>query len=81
MLSKRHGEAVMNAWRQRREQVREQAEAYNQLAINGEARPIYLYDHNVLAGEDLQISAEEIRLPGYANPISLKVDNPYKDLC
>ena len=81
MLSKRHGEAVINAWRQRREQVREQAEAYNQLAINGEARPIYLYDHNVLAGEDLQISAEEIRLPGYANPISLKVDNPYKDLC
>ncbi len=81
MLSKRHGESAMNAWRQRRAQVREQAEAYNQSAINGEARPIYRYDYNVLTGEDLQISADEIRLPGYANPISLNVDNPYEDLC
>ncbi len=81
MLTRRHGEAAMNSWRQRREQVREQAEAYNQSAVNGLARPIYRYDHNVLTGEDLQISADEIRLPGYAKPISLKVNNPYKDFC
>ena len=81
LLSKRHGEAAMTAWRKRREQVREQAESYNQSAISGQARPIYLYDHNVLTGEDLQITADEIRLPGYANPISLHVNNPYKDLC
>lgn len=81
LLTRRHGEAAMNAWRKRREQVREQAEGYNQSAIMGQAKPIYLYDHNVLTGEDLQISADEISLPGYANPISLQVENPYKDLC
>lgn len=81
LLSKRHGEAAMTQWRKRREQVREQADAYNQSAVNGLARPIYRYDHNVLTGEDLQISAQEIRLPGYAKPVSLKVDNPYKDMC
>jgi len=81
LLSKRHGESAMNLWRQRREQVREQAEAYNQSAVKGEARPIYRYDYNVLTGEDLQISADEIRLPGYAKPISLQVKNPYEDLC
>ena len=81
LLTKRHGETAMNAWRQRREQVREQAEAYNQAAINGLARPIYRYDYNVLTGEDLQISADEIRLPGYNQPISLRTQNPYKDLC
>ncbi|GAA0791526.1 beta-ketoacyl synthase [Marinobacterium sediminicola] len=81
MLTKRHGEHAMSAWRERREQVREQAETYNQAAINGEARPIYHYDYHVLTGEDLHITADEIRLPGYANAISLKVDNPYKDLC
>jgi len=81
LLTRRHGEAAMNAWRKRRELAREQAEGYNQSAVYGLARPIYLYDHNVLTGEDLQISAEEIRLPGYANPISLQVENPYKDLC
>ncbi|MBV0932487.1 beta-ketoacyl synthase [Marinobacterium weihaiense] len=81
LLTRRHGETAMTAWRQRREQVREQAEAYNHSAINGLARPIYRYDYNVLTGEDLQISADAIRLPGYAQPISLKVNNPYKDLC
>jgi acetoacetyl-[acyl-carrier protein] synthase len=81
LLTRRHGEAAMNGWRKRREQVREQAEHYNRSAIMGKAKPIYLYDHNVLTGEDLQISADEIRLPGYANPISLRVENPYKDLC
>lgn len=81
LLTRRHGEAAMNAWRKRREQVREQAESYNQSAIMGQAKPIYLYDHNVLTGDDLQISADEIRLPGYANPISLQVENPYTDLC
>jgi len=81
LLTKRHGEAAMQAWRKKREQVQAQASDYNQSAVCGQARPIYLYDHNVLTGEYLQISADEIRLPGYANAISLKVDNPYKDLC
>lgn len=81
LLAKRHGETAMQAWRKKREQVQEQAGDYNQSAVCGQTRPIYLYDHNVLTGEDLQITADEIRLPGYANAISLKVDNPYKDLC
>lgn len=81
LLERRHGKAAMQAWRERREAVRERAAAYNQQAMRGQARPTYLYDHQVLAGEDLAINEHRIQLPGYANPISLDLDNPYKDMC
>ncbi|MBV1788799.1 beta-ketoacyl synthase [Marinobacterium sp. D7] len=81
LLERRHGKAAMQAWRERREAVRERAAAYDQQSIRGLARPTYLYDHQVLAGEDLAISDHQIELPGYANPISLDLDNPFKDMC
>lgn len=81
MLSRRYGEARMSEYRNKREQVVEKATAYNDAATKGTSRPIYLYDHNVLAGEDLQISDSEIRLPGYENPVDLAVDNPFEELC
>ncbi|GGC08190.1 beta-ketoacyl-[acyl-carrier-protein] synthase FabY [Marinobacterium zhoushanense] len=81
LLERRHGKAVMQAWRERREAVRERAAIYDQQSIRGLSRPTYLYDHQVLAGEDLTINEHQIELPGYANPISLDLDNPYKDMC
>lgn len=81
MLEKRHGGQALSQWREKREQVRARARAYDLEAIRGLARPTYLYDHNVLNGEDLAISDQEIRLPGYASPVSLDEENPYKDMC
>lgn len=81
MLTRRHGQQAMSEWRKRREAVRERAAAYDQDAIRGKALPTYLYDHQVLNGEDLQISDHGIELPGYSNPISLDVPNPFKDIC
>jgi len=80
LLEQRHGQQALARWRDRREQTRERAQAYNQEALQGRARPTYLYDHNVLNGEDLTISDQEIRLPGYHNPISLTQSNPYADM-
>ena len=81
MLLKRHGADAMLAYDRRREQVTYAAQQYDEDATKGIARPIYLYDHNVLAGEDLQISADRISLPGYENPVELKVNNPFSDMC
>ncbi|KEA64388.1 3-oxoacyl-[acyl-carrier-protein] synthase, KASII [Marinobacterium lacunae] len=81
LLERRHGKAAMQAWREKREAVRERAAIYDQNSIRGLARPTYLYDHQVLAGEDLSINDHQIELPGYANPISLDLTNPYKDMC
>lgn len=81
MLRRRYGESAMAAYLKKREQVSAVAAAYDEDATQGTARPIYLYDHNVLGGDDLQITDKEIRLPGYENPVDLAVENPYKDLC
>lgn len=81
LLERRYGRKTMQAWRARRETTRERANAYDQSSIRGQARPTYLYDHQVLSGEDLAISDHKIELPGYANPISLDLTNPFKDMC
>lgn len=79
LLTKRYGQSEMQAWKQRNESVIEQAQRYDLEATRGLNRPIYLYDHQVLTGEDLQFSDMEIRLPGYAQPVSIAIKNPYDD--
>lgn len=80
MLTKRYGTDVMKGYQAKLEHTRQVAAAYNEASLKGEAKPIYLYDNNVLQGEDLSISNTEIKLPGYSNPISLDVENPFSDL-
>lgn len=80
MLEKRYGNEVMKNYQAKLEHTRQVAAAYNESSLRGEAKPIYLYDNNVLQGEDLNITNTEIKLPGYANPISLDVENPFSDL-
>ncbi|MGB0466130.1 MAG: beta-ketoacyl synthase [Pontibacterium sp.] len=81
MLRRRYGDSAMTAYHKKREQVKAVAADYNDQATKGTIKPIYLYDHNVLEGEDLIISDKSIQLPGYENPVDLSVDNPYKDIC
>lgn len=80
MLLKRHGQDAINRYQDKLVATREAAAAYDQNSIKGLTRPIYLYDHNVLTGEDLEISNREIRLPGYSQPVSLDIGNPYDDM-
>lgn len=80
MLEKRHGQAAMARYEDKLQATREQAEAYNQDSIKGLSRPIYRYDHNVLSGEDLDITHDSITLPGYSKPVSLKINNPFDDM-
>lgn len=81
MLEKRYGSDRIKAYTDKLEQTRQAAAAYDDASLKGEAKPIYLYDNNVLQGEDLSITAQEIRIPGYSNSISLDIDNPFEDLC
>lgn len=80
MLSKKHGGKVIDAMRSRQEQAIEKASAYDQEATKGTARPLYLFGQNVLEGEDLAISENAITLPGFENPVSLELENPFGDM-
>lgn len=77
LLARRHGEAVLNDWRARREAVRAAAAAYRQQADLGHFQPRYRFGEGVLEGPELEVSDTAIHIPGYARPVSLAVDNPF----
>lgn len=79
MLTRKHGLYSMNQLQSQQEATLERAQSYNEQAIQGQTKPIYQFGKDVLTGEDLAISHDEIRIPGYDQPISLNVPNPYTD--
>ncbi|WP_106476927.1 beta-ketoacyl synthase [Phytohalomonas tamaricis] len=80
LLTQRHGEKAMTAWRKRREKTRENAAHYEAQSLSGHFAPVYRFGHNVLEGPELDVTADAITIPGYAKPMSLKVTNPFGTL-
>ncbi|WP_346799361.1 beta-ketoacyl synthase [Halomonas sp. Bachu 37] len=77
LLYQRHGKHAMQAWRERRQAVQAQAQAYLDQADKGHYRPRYQFGEAVLEGPELDIHADHINIPGYTHPVSLTVANPF----
>ncbi|WP_183327845.1 beta-ketoacyl synthase [Halomonas cerina] len=77
LLVARHGPAAVAAWQVRREVTREVAAEYRQAADRGHFQARYRFGEGVLEGPELEVSEATIRIPGYARPVSLAVDNPF----
>ncbi|WP_372610327.1 beta-ketoacyl synthase [Halomonas sp.] len=77
LLRQRHGETAIAAWKTRRDATREQAAAYHREADSGRFRARYRFGVGVLEGPELEFSETHIHIPGYAQPVSLKADNPF----
>lgn len=77
LLAKRHGADAMAAWRERREATRAQAAVYHQQADAGHFAVRYRFGEGVLEGPELEVGADSIHIPGYQQPVSLSVDNPF----
>ncbi|RUR35024.1 beta-ketoacyl synthase [Vreelandella andesensis] len=80
LLTQRHGSAVINTWKTRREAVRENAAAYLERADRGHYAPRYQFGEAVLEGPELEIHADRIHIPGYEHAVSLTADNPFGQL-
>ncbi|WP_394182316.1 beta-ketoacyl synthase [Marinomonas posidonica] len=80
MLSKRYSAEQLADYQQRKVAVAESATEYNQAAIRGEVLPTYKFGFNVLGGEELDITNQHIKLPGYDLPVDLHIDNDFDDL-
>jgi acetoacetyl-[acyl-carrier protein] synthase len=80
LLTQRHGEAAIRAWRERREAVRQANQAYLAEADRGYYQVRYRFGEGVLEGPELEVNATYISIPGYARPVSLAVDNPFGKL-
>ena len=77
LLRKRHGDSAVAAWQSRRKATRAAAKAFNVRSQNGDFAPQYRFGNGVLEGPELTITDSEIIIPGYAQPVSLRVDNPF----
>ena len=69
----------MSEYRQRNHAVAEASDQYDKETTAGRTKPIYRFDHNVVAGEALTITRDELKIPGYARSIDLNVKDPYSE--
>ena len=73
----RQGRAAAKRYAALNEQVSERARDYDARASSGAAETIYRYGEDVLNGEDLHFSAQQVRTPAYRKAIDLRVRNPF----
>ena len=81
LMVKKHGAKAMQNMRLAQEIHTQAAADYDVQSMRGLSKPTYKFGHNVLTGEDLLISRNQIVIPGYAKCIDLVVDNPFDDMC
>ena len=80
MLERRWGKSAFTDYQRRNEAVRESRRAYDEAMLQQTMPSIYRFGEGVLEGDDLTITRESVRLPGFEMPVSLDVENPYGDM-
>ena len=81
MLEKKHGKAKMQRYEQSNESVQAQVKKYDEATIAGQADTIYRFDHQVMDGDSVTVSTDNIRIKGAKGDINLVMPNPYADMC
>ncbi len=80
MLAKRWGKKAMREHGSRCELTEQRAVDYDAAMDRGEVAPIYRFGEGVLDGDDLDITAERIGIPGFGLPVRLDLENPFGDM-
>mgnify|MGYP001576115417 CR=1 FL=1 len=80
MLRKRYGAERFIAYVAQREQTRVAAKAYEQQALQGQLEIIYNFGHNLIDDQHIAISAEQIQVPGFHQPLVFKKDSRFADM-
>ncbi len=80
MLRKRYGAERFIAYVAQREQTRIAAKAYDQQALQGQLDIIYNFGHDLINDQGVAISAEQIQVPGFNQPLVFKKDSRFADM-
>jgi acetoacetyl-[acyl-carrier protein] synthase len=80
MLRKRHGAAAFDAWLSRREETRAAAQAYEARALKGDFQVVYNFGQSMIDDREIEISAEGLRVPGFAQPLVYGRDGGFDDM-
>ncbi|NBQ10695.1 MAG: beta-ketoacyl synthase [Gammaproteobacteria bacterium] len=80
MLEARHGAEAMTRWQRKNESVSAASQQYDTAMGEALQAPIYRFGEGVVDGLDLTLSDDAITIPGFANPVSLAMANPFEDM-
>ena len=80
MLTRRHGEQAMTAYRQRREAVEQSALDYDEECLRGPMQPIYRFGDALIDESAIELDSDHISIPGFARGVDLDFDNRYPDM-
>lgn len=80
MLRKRYGEDKYAQYTTRRAVTRASAAAYDQRALKGQLDVIYNFGKDMIDEQEIQINADEMRIPGFSQPLTFKPDERYSDM-
>ena len=67
----------MSGHASRAEAVAAAASDYDDAMCTETVESIYQFGEGVLTGDDLEITDQEIRLPGFGLPVDLDIPNPF----
>ena len=77
MLAKRHD---MSAWAAAHGPVDQAHQHYGERSAAGEFQVEYHFGENVIDGADISIDSDQLNVPGWHEPVDLRVKNPFDDL-
>lgn len=80
ILNRKHDAGLLHAWRDRVQDTRAGVADYDRRCLAGQVRPVYRFGEGVLEGENLSINDQQMRLPGWDNPVALEDDPDWNDL-
>ncbi|MFO7704028.1 MAG: beta-ketoacyl synthase, partial [Halopseudomonas sp.] len=64
----------------RREHTRSAAQAYDQRALKGQLDIIYNFGQNMIDDQQIELSPEQIRVPGFRQPLVFRKDDRFEDM-
>jgi acetoacetyl-[acyl-carrier protein] synthase len=79
MMAARYGEQL-EAYFAKREETRENAEAYANRADIAELNVVYRFGETLIDEEKVSITKQGISIPGFAQDVAFDLDNPYSDM-
>jgi acetoacetyl-[acyl-carrier protein] synthase len=80
MVAKRHGVEAMASYQEKLKAVESAQQAYKMKINNGQYDLIYKFGEGLIDENEIKITETEMTLPGFANPIELSQENPFKDM-
>ena len=80
MIEKKHGKKALTTYQKKNEAVQEMAGKYEQQALRGDFTPYYRDTERVLGEDDLELTDQFMKIPGYKKKIELNLESPYPDM-